>query len=145
MNGTVEFVAPSGVAKEAFDAGLNFLCGLLFADGGGESCGDFVGPLGKIFGNVEKDLCAVMRGGLGPALGFAGGFYGVPNVFAIAQRSFSEQFAIATVNGNTVARIGAGLFAANVELYGAIDIGYGVGYVGRGRTGRRRCLARSRR
>jgi hypothetical protein len=30
MNGTVEFVAPSGVAKEAFDAGLNFLCGLLF-------------------------------------------------------------------------------------------------------------------
>jgi hypothetical protein len=45
---------------------------------------DFIAALAKIFGCVVEDLSAGVGGGFGPGGGFAGRFYGVANVFAIA-------------------------------------------------------------
>src|SRR6185369_8049485 len=100
VDGAIEFVAPGGVREEAFDAGLNFLRGWRFADGSGETFGDFAGSLRKIFSNIEKNLCAIVRSGFAPTFGFAGGFYGVANVLAIAEGRFSKEFALQSVNGN---------------------------------------------
>ena len=66
-----------------------------------------------------------VRGGLGPGCGFAGGFNGVANVFAIAERSFAEEAAIGGADGEGVTGIGAGLFAGNEEFYGVVNWGRG--------------------
>jgi len=47
-----------------------------------------------------------VRGGLGPGCGFAGGFNGVANVFAIAERSFAEEAAIGGADGEGVPESG---------------------------------------
>jgi len=131
VDSAIEFVAPRGVGEEPFDAELDFLYGLLFTDGQGEALGDFRGPLGKIFGDVEKNLRAIVGSGFGPAFGFAGRFDGVADVFAITEGRFAEEFAFAAVNRDAVAGIGTGLFAADVKFHGSVDVGDGIGNVRR--------------
>ena len=115
------FVSPGGVGEDAFDARAYFCFGLLLADYLGESVRDFFAALGEIFGEVVEDLGAGVGGGFGPGGSFAGGFDGVADVFAIAERGFAEEAAVGGVNGNAIARVGAGLFAGDEEFYGAVD------------------------
>jgi hypothetical protein len=80
-------------------------------------------------------LSAVVGSGLGPGGGFASGFDGVADVLAIAERCFAEEAAVGGVDGDAVSGVGAGLFAGDEELYGAVDFGSGGGSFGGGERG----------
>ena len=71
--------------------GCDFLRRLRFSHCSRQPASDFVAALREILGHVVENLGASVGGGLGPARRFAGGFDGVANVFAIAQRRFAEQ------------------------------------------------------
>src|ERR1700761_896682 len=63
-----------------------------------------------------------MCGGLGPlgARG-AGGFDGVADVLAVAERGLADELALAVVDREAVAGVGTRLLAADVLLHGAVD------------------------
>jgi hypothetical protein len=65
-------------------------------------------------------------GGFGPGGGFAGGLYGVADVFAIACGGFAKEVAVGGVDGDALAGVGAGLFAGDEEFHGAVDWGSGM-------------------
>ena len=121
VDGAFVFVGPGGVCEGACDAGGDFGFGLIFAYCVGEATRDFIAALGEVFGNVVEDLGAGVGGGLGPGGGFAGGFDGVADVFAIACGGFAEEPAVGGADWRAVAGVGAGLFAGDEELYGAVD------------------------
>lgn len=76
----------------------------------------------EVFGQVVEDLGAGEGGGFGPsALGGGGGFDGIADVFAVRE---SELLTDDLVGVSTV---GAGLFASDVELVGAVDLGFDFG------------------
>ncbi len=62
-----------------------------------------------------------MRGSLGPPSCLAGGFDSVANVFAIAERSFTQQSSIKAAHLHAVAGIGTRLLTADVEFHRAVD------------------------
>ncbi len=121
MDCAIVFVGPRGVGEDAFDAGGDLGCGLGFADRCGQSVRDFVAALGEVFGDVVEDLGAVVGCGLAPACGFAGGFYGVADIFAIAEAGFSEELSVVAADFHAVAGVGTGLLAADIELDCAVD------------------------
>ena len=61
-----------------------------------------------------------MRCCLRPAFRLAGRLDGIPDVFAISERRLPEQCTIRRTHFHAVAGIGARLFAANIELDGAV-------------------------
>src|SRR2546429_9964407 len=84
---------------------------------------NFVPTLGQVLCHVEKNLGAIVRRGLGPARGLASSFDCIPNVFAIAQRYFTEYFSIPAPYFHAVTGIGSRLLAPDVKFYGTINLG----------------------
>ena len=82
---------------------------------------NLVAALDHVFRNVIDHLRAIVRAGFGPAGRVARRFHCVANVFAIAQRRFAQQFALAPVHRERITGIGPRLFAADVLLHCAID------------------------
>ncbi len=121
----IEFVGPAGVREEALDGEANFFCGLGFADGSGETRGDFCRALREIFSDVVENLGAIVCCGFGPGFGFARGFDGVANVLAVAERGFTEELAFFAADGKAVAGVRASLLSADVKFHGAVDGGSG--------------------
>jgi hypothetical protein len=115
----VVFVGPGGVGEEALDARVDLgLAG--FAGEVLEAVGELEVPCGEVFGDEVEDLGAVVGGGLGPGFGGMGGLNRVPYVLAVADADMAEEFAFWPVDGLRVAAVGAGLFAADVQLGGAV-------------------------
>src|SRR5215472_4726983 len=119
VDGTVVFVGPGSVGKQALDAFLNFFGGLFLADRGRKAPGNFFGALRKIFGDVVENLGAIVGRGSAPGLGLAGSFDGVANIFAIAEGRFAEHLALFAANFEAIAGVRTDLLAADVKLHGA--------------------------
>ncbi len=98
MHGTVVFVGPCGVGKNAVDALFNLGTCLIFADDFSELRGYLGAALNQVLRYIEEDLRSRVCGCPGPFLGFMRGLYGIADVFAIAQRSFTDESSIGGVN-----------------------------------------------
>src|SRR2546423_1577996 len=83
---------------------------------------NFISTLRQVFCHVIKNLRAIMRCGLGPASGFASGFDGITNVFAIAEWNFTQYFSILVADFHAVSRIRSRLLASDIQLYGPINL-----------------------
>jgi len=84
--------------------------------------GNFIAALGQIFRAVVKPPCArVLCRCFCPRFRFASRLDCIANVFAIAERRFSQQTTIATRTSMLYPESGRVCFAADVKLYGAID------------------------
>ena len=76
----------------------------------------------EVFGQVVEDLGAGEGGGFGPSvLGGGGGFDGVADIFSVRE---GELLADGLVG---VGAVGAGLLASDVELVGAVELGFDFG------------------
>src|SRR5258708_30551877 len=64
-----------------------------------------------------------MRSCFAPGFRFARRLDGVANVLAVAKRRFPEQTPVRATHFDAVTRIRPRLFAADIELHGAIDRG----------------------
>ncbi len=121
MHHAFVFVGPRGVAEDALDREIGFHRGLFLADGRSQPMRDLVAPLDHVFRDVVDHLRARVRRRPRPAGRVARRFHRVANVFAIAERRFAEQLAVAPVNRERVAGIGPRLFAADVLLHRAVN------------------------
>ncbi len=123
MDQAVVFVGPCGVSEDALDGEIDFDGGLFFADARREPMRESRRGAGSCFRQCSREPardCA--REVLAHPDGVARGFNCVANVFAIAERRFAEQFAVAPVNRERVAGVGPRLLAADVLLHCAVDI-----------------------
>ena len=92
--GAIKFVGPTGIGEEALHTQLQFLGGLLLADSGCQTASDLRTALRKIFGDVVKNLRAIVRRGFRPGFRFARRLHGISNVFAVPKRRFAEELAV---------------------------------------------------
>src|SRR5579872_4737805 len=121
MNCAVELIGPCGVGEDSLDPEFDLFRCLLRTDTGGKASDDFASPQGQILGAVIKYLCAIVRRGFGPTRDLARSFHRIPNIFAIAERSFAKQAALRRTYLHAVARVRASLFAPDIKLDCAID------------------------
>ena len=116
----VVFVGPCGIGEERLDAVLHFVCAR-FAGQVADPFAEFISARREVFGDVVEDLRAQVACRFGPAFGGVHRLDGVADVFARAGGDMTEKCAFRAVNRGGVAAIGAGLFAADVELCGAVE------------------------
>ena len=117
----VIFVGPGGIGEEAPDGGVHFLGAGAAAGEGVDAMGEFIAARRQVLGDVIEDLGAQVAGGGGPAFGGPGGLDGVADILAVGDRGLPEERAVAPMDVLGIATIGAGLFAADIELGGAVE------------------------
>ena len=134
----VPLVGPGGVGEEALDGGLDLTGGFLGgrAGQGAQPVGELALAGGQVLADVVEDLGAVVRRGLRPAGGLVRGLDGVADVLPVAPADLAYEGAVGRENREGVAGVGARLFAADVELGGAVDGGGAVALGGGARGGR---------
>ena len=131
---SVIFVRPGGPGEKTVDAGFDLGLAAALAGHAVDAGGELVGARREVFTHVVQDLRAQVTGGLAPALGGVHRLDGIPQVLAIGKTRVPEKTSLWRPDGPRIAAVRAGLFAANVELGGAIDRGdIGVFWCGRGR------------
>src|SRR6266404_8773788 len=84
---------------------------------------NFIAPLGKILRAVVKNLGAIVRGSLRPRCRLPRRLDRVADVFAIAERSLTQQSSVGRTHFDVVAGVWTRLLATDVELDRAIDFG----------------------
>jgi hypothetical protein len=94
---------------------------LSLADSRSQPVRDLVPPLNHIFGDVVDHLCTAMRGHLCPARGATRRFHRVADVFAVADRSFAEQFTRPSENRNGITGVGARLLSTYILFDCAVN------------------------
>ena len=107
--------------RSILDGEIDFLNRLLFANHCREAACDLVAALDHVFGDVVKHLGTIVRARFCPARSVARRFHRIANIFTVAERSFAQQLALASIHRIRVARIGPRLLAADVLLHGAVD------------------------
>ena len=114
-------VGPCGPCEELADCGVDLALAFGVAGHGVEAFGEFVGAGGEVFGHIIQDLRAQVAGGFAPAGGGVHRFDGVADILAVGEADMPQKRTARAVDGLRIAAVWAGLFAADIELGGAVE------------------------
>ena len=87
-----------------------------------QACGEFFTALLQVLRQEEQYLRPVVGGVAGPATARMRGLNGVADVLAVAEPGLPERLAVGAEHRIAVAAVGTGLFAAALELGGAVKL-----------------------
>ena len=121
MRQPVVFVGPCSSREQPLQRGFDLCCAVAFACHRINAGGEFTRTSGEVLGQIIEDLRPQVPSGLGPAFDGVCGLNRVTDVLAAASADVAQQVAFGAVDGFGIAAVGAGLFATDEHLGGAVD------------------------